>query len=326
MRSVIFKSFGVPAEVLQLGEMPRPEPAAGQVRIAMKMSPIHNHDLSIIRGVYGYKPTLPAVPGTEAVGVIDALGDGVTRWKIGQRVTLASSRGAWAESFVADQRVPMAIPDSISDEAACQLTAMPLSALMLLEDQQLTAGQWMIQNTANGAVGKTLARIAALRGINVVNLVRRDAGVAELEQQGIGNAVSTERSGWEDRVKAITGGAPILRAIDSIGGDVNGIMSTLADGGTLWSFGAMSGKPLKISPDNLLFKQTIVRGYWISKRLETTGVTDIARMMGELIGMVESGTIKLTVDRAFDLSEVVDAVKASDQPGRSGKIVLTNHP
>ena len=326
MRSVIFKSFGAPAEVLELGERDRPEPAAGQVRIAMTMSPIHNHDLSIIRGVYGYKPTLPAVPGTEAVGVIDAVGEGVTRWKIGQRVTLANARGAWAEAFVVDQKLPMAIPDLLSDEAACQLVAMPLSALMLLEDQELTAGQWMIQNTANGAVGKTLATIAALRGINVVNLVRRDAGISKLEQHGIGNAVSTERTGWEDRVKVITGGAPILRAVDSIGGDVNGIMSTLADGGTLWSFGAMSGKALKIAPDNLLFKQTIVRGYWITKRLETTSATDMARMMGELIGMVEAGALKLTVEQAFDLSRVVDAVTASDTPGRGGKIVLINRP
>ena len=103
-------------------------------------------------------------------------------------------------------------------------------------------------------------------------------------------------------------------------------MSTLADGGTLWSFGAMSGKALKIAPDNLLFKQTIVRGYWITKRLETTSATDMARMMGELIGMVEAGALKLTVEQAFDLSRVVDAVTASDTPGRGGKIVLINRP
>lgn len=104
MRSVVFESFGKPSEVLTLAERPQPVPGAGEVRVRMRMSPIHNHDLAIVSGTYGYKPPLPAVPGTEAVGVVDALGEGVTHLKTGQRVMLAGASATWAECFLARPR------------------------------------------------------------------------------------------------------------------------------------------------------------------------------------------------------------------------------
>lgn len=324
MRSVIIESFGSPKDVLKLGERPLPEPAAGQVRVRMTMSPIHNHDLAIIRGVYGYKPPLPAVPGTEAVGVVDALGEGVSSLAKGQRVMMAGASATWAEHFLAPADRLLAVPDSLPDEAACQLIAMPLSAALLLDDLKLEAGQWMVQNTANGAVGKTVAGLAKARGVHVVNLVRRDAGVAELDALGIAHGVSTEQPGWEKRVAEITGGAPILRGVDSVGGETaDQVANLLAPGGTLVSFGAMSGKPLVISAQNLIFKQTTVTGFWGAKRVESTPAAERARVIGSLIAAIGTGDLKLPVDEAFDIADVARAAQASDRPGRSGKIVLT---
>jgi NADPH:quinone reductase-like Zn-dependent oxidoreductase len=324
MRSVIFESFGNPSEVLTLAERPMPEPAAGQVRVRMTMSPMHNHDIAIIRGVYGYKPPLPAVPGTEAVGVVDALGEGVTHLKTGQRVMLAGASATWAEFFLAPAAKLIPVPDALSDALACQLIAMPLSAAMLLEDLQLKSGEWLVQNTANGAVGKTVAMLAQARGINVVNLVRRDAGVAELTALGIANGVSTEQPGWEARVKEITGGASILKAVDSIGGDAaNQIMNLTAVGATLVSFGAMSGKPLQIGADNLIFKQATVKGFWGAKRSEATPPAELARLIGELIRLAMSGELRLPVEATFDLADAAKAGAASAVPGRAGKVVLT---
>ena len=324
MRSVIFESFGNPADVLALGERPLPQPGPGQVRVRMSMSPIHNHDLAIIRGVYGYKPPLPAVPGTEAVGVVDALGEGVTHLKPGQRVMQAGASATWAECFLAPAAKLIPVPDAVPDSVACQLVAMPLSAAMLLEDLQLKAGDWMVQNTANGAVGKTVAMLAQARGISVVNLVRRDAGVAELEALGISHGVSTEQPDWEARVKDITGGAAILKAVDSIGGEAaNQIMSVCAAGVTLVSFGAMSGKPLSIGADNLIFKQATVKGFWGAKRTENTPPGDLMRMIGELIRLASTGELKLPVEASFDLAQAAQAAAASAVPGRAGKVTLT---
>ncbi len=324
MRSVVFESFGDPGTVLTLGERPMPEPAAGQVRVKMRMSPIHNHDLAIIRGVYGYKPPLPAVPGTEAVGTVDALGEGVSHLKPGQRVMMAGASATWAEFFLAPAAKLIPVPDAVPDSMACQLIAMPLSAAMLLEDLQLTKGEWMVQNTANGAVGKTLAMLAQAKGIHVVNLVRRDAGVAELQALGIAHGVSTEQAGWEARVKDITQGASIVRAVDSIGGDAaNQILNVTAAGVTLVSFGAMSGKPLVVGADNLIFKQATIKGFWGSKRTETTPPAELARLIGELIRLAATGELKLPVEASFDIAQAAAAAAASAVPGRAGKITLT---
>ncbi len=324
MRSVVFESFGDPASVLILAERPQPEPAAGQVRVKMRMSPIHNHDLAIIRGVYGYKPPLPAVPGTEAVGLVDALGAGVTHLQVGQRVMMAGASATWAEYFLAPAAKLIPVPDAVPDSVACQLIAMPLSAAMLLEDLQLSTGDWMVQNTANGAVGKTVAMLAQAKGIHVVNLVRRDAGVGELQALGIANGVSTEQVGWETRVKEITGGAPIVRAVDSIGGEAaNQILNVTAPGVTLVSFGAMSGKPLVVAADNLIFKQATIKGFWGSKRTETTPPADLARLVGELIRLAATGALKLPVEASYDIAQAAAAATASAVPGRAGKITLT---
>lgn len=180
MRSLIHDSFGEPAELLHLADLPTPEPGPGKVRIRTTLSPIHNHDLWTIRGSYGYKPPLPAIGGSEAVGVVEAVGEGVDAALLGQRIAVAGVHGSWAEYFLASPGGLVPVPDAVSDEAAAQLIAMPFSAISLLEVLSVAEGDWIIQNAANGAVGKTLAMLAKGRGVNTINLVRRDAGVAEL--------------------------------------------------------------------------------------------------------------------------------------------------
>ncbi len=115
MRSIIHCNFGEPAEVLQLAEMPQPEPQAGEVRIKTILSPMHNHDVWTVRGNYGYKPALPAIGGSEAVGVIDALGEGVSGVALGQRVAAAAVHGSWAEYFIAPAQGVVPLNDAIDE-------------------------------------------------------------------------------------------------------------------------------------------------------------------------------------------------------------------
>ncbi|MBB3950176.1 alcohol dehydrogenase catalytic domain-containing protein [Aureimonas jatrophae] len=191
MRSLVFDRFGDPAEVLSLSEREPPAPGPGEARLRMVLSPIHNHDLMTIAGTYGHKPPLPAVGGTEALGIVEALGDGVDHLRVGQRVT-GGARQTWADRYLVDARQARPVPDAIADETACQLIAMPLSARMLLATLGLGRGDWLVQNSANGAVGRLVSRFAAEQGINVLGLVRRDAAVDELAAVGITRVVSTE--------------------------------------------------------------------------------------------------------------------------------------
>lgn len=323
MRCVVIDRFGEPAQVVQGGERPLPEPGAGEVRVRMRLSPIHNHDLAIVRGVYGYRPALPAVPGSEALGVVDALGDGVQGLRPGQRVATAAAGGTWAEYFTCQAAKLVPVPDGLPDEAACQLLAMPLSALMLLHDLQLQPGQWIVQNAANGAVGKTLAALAATRGVRVLNLVRRSAALADLQAAGIGDGVATDTPDWKARVAELTGGAPIVRAIDSIGGEAaNELMSLLAEGGELVSFGSLTFEPLRIGAQHLIFKQASVRGYWASKRLAATPPADLARMVAELAAAAAKGTLQLPVGAVYGLDQAGEAMAEAERVGRGGKVLL----
>lgn len=322
MRSVVFGRFGEPSEVLGTAERPLPQPGPGEIRVRLVLSPIHNHDLWTIRGTYGVKPALPATGGTEALGIVDALGEGVSGPAVGRRVVITGIAGVWSDYFLAPAARAIPIPDSIDDETACQLIAMPVSALILLHDLEVKAGDWIAQNAANGAVGRLVARLAAKRGARVLSVVRHDAGLAELAAAGIGDAVSSEGEGWQERVQAITGGAPILRAVDSVGGAAaNQLAELLAPGGRLVSFGAMSDRPLEISSGLLIFRRITVSGFWAAVRTGELG-PKLGEMIGELIGMAASGELRLPVDGVFPLDKAAEAAAASDRPGRGGKVVL----
>lgn len=323
MRAVIHHQFGDPAEVLGVEDVPTPEPGPGEVRVRTLLATIHNHDLWTVRGSYGFKPELPARAGTEAVGVVEALGEGVDRLVVGQRVASGGTFGAWAEQFVAPAAALIPVPDDIPDEAAAQLVSMPFSAISLLASLELAPGDWLVQNAANGAVGRMVAQLGAARGINVVGLVRRAAAVAELAAQGIGRVVATDDDGWQDRVREITGGAPIKVGVDSVGGRASGeVLSMLAENGTLVVFGAMQSPTMEIASGDVIFKQATVRGFWGSVVSRTMPAEQRRTLFAELISRIADGSLTLPVDDIRPLGEIREAAAANAAPGRSGKVLL----
>jgi NADPH:quinone reductase-like Zn-dependent oxidoreductase len=324
MTALVQHEFGDPSVVLSVEERPMPEPGPGQVRVRTLLSPIHNHDLWTVRGTYGFKPELPAGAGTEAVGVVDAVGAGVEAPAVGTRVVTGGTFGVWADYFVAGAAGLIPVPDALPDEAAAQLVSMPFSALSLLHSLELGEGEWLIQNAANGAVGRMVAQLAAARGVNVVGLVRRSAGVEELRAQGIERIVATDSEDWRERVAAITGGAPIRVGIDSVGGRAAGdIASVLAEKGKLVVFGAMASPTLEISSGDIIFKQVTVTGFWGSVVSREMPADLRGQLFGELIGRALDGSLTLPVAAIHPFERIADAVAASGEPGRVGKVLLT---
>lgn len=323
MRSVGHDTFGAPEKVLTQREVETPVAGPGQVLVRTVLSPIHNHDLVTVTGNYGVKPALPAVGGTEAVGVVDAVGEGVDEALVGGRVAVAGSPGTWAEHFVAPAGALVPVPDAMTDEAAAQLISMPFSAISLVEFLGVQEGDWIVQTAANGAVGKIVAVLAKSRGLNVVNLVRREAAVAELAELGIGNAIATESADWVEQARALIGDAGARAAVDSVGGEVANVLAQLlGEDGLLVTFGAASNQPLVISSGPIIFKQLTVKGFWGAKVSQATSAEDRTRMFGELIGLVLDGSLSLTSGGTFGLDQPTDAVLASQSPGRTGKIMF----
>lgn len=323
MRAITHNTFGDPADVLQVTEKEIPTPGPGQVRIRVTLATIHNHDLWTVKGSYGFVPDLPAAAGTEAVGIVDALGEGVEGLQVGQRVASGTSFGIWAEYALADASGLIPVPEQLSDESAAQLVAMPFSAISLLDFLDMKPGEWLIQNSANGAVGRMLAQLAESRGIHVVGLVRRDAGVQELAAQNISGVVSTETPGWEKQVEEITGGASIAVALDSVGGSsAADLVKLLGEGGTLVSFGAMGNPIMEIPSGPVIFKHITVKGFWGSKVSREMSAEKKTQLFGELIARILDGTLTLPVDSTFDAADIVSAVRASNEPGRAGKVLI----
>lgn len=323
MRALVHHTFGDPAAVLAVEERPLPQPGPGQVRVRTLLSPIHNHDLWTVRGTYGFKPELPAQAGTEAVGVVDALGEGVDQLAIGQRVTTGGTFGVWAEHFVASAAGLIPVPDALSDEIAAQLVSMPFSALSLLHSLDLNEGDWMIQNAANGAVGRMVAQLGAARGINVVGLVRRADGVEELRAQGIERIIATDSPDWREQLTALTGGAPIRVGIDSVGGHAAGdVLSALAVNGTLVVFGAMASPTLELASGDVIFKQATVKGFWGSVVSREMPAELRGQLFQELIARVLDGSMTLPVAASYAFADISAAVAASAEPGRVGKVLL----
>ena len=323
MRSATYNEFGRPTDVLSLGDRPIPEPKANEVRVKTVLASIHNHDLLTIRGKYGFKPTMPAIGGSEAVGIIDAVGSEVKNLTVGQRVAAASVQATWAEYFVAPEHMIFPIPDSLEDEMAAQLIAMPLSALMLLEFLEVERGQWIIHNAANGAVGKSLAMLAAARGIHTINVVRSSDAIEELAALNIKHNVNTDDADWKEQVKAIIGDDKISAAVDSVGGEDSGdLLSLLGHYGTFAVFGAMSGKPMVLNSTHMIFKQATIKGFWGSKLSQEMSIETKQRLVDELIERAVNGQLKLPTEATFDLADILKAVDGKLQAGKNGKVLL----
>ncbi|MDF2558902.1 MAG: NADPH:quinone oxidoreductase [Microbacterium sp.] len=323
MRALIHPTFGDPEQVLRIEDRPLPEPGAGQVRVRTILSPIHNHDLWTVRGTYGFKPELPAASGTEAVGIVDALGAGVDHLAVGQRVATGGTFGAWSEYFLASAAGLIPVPDALSDEDAAQLVSMPFSTITLLRFLDVKPGEWIVQNAANGAVGRMLAQLGAARGVNVLGLVRRTAGIEELRTQGIEGVVATDQDDWREQVARLTGGAPIVAGVDSVGGASAGdVLSLLAEGGTLVAFGAMESPTMEIASSDVIFKQATVKGFWGSKVMPSLDPATRGELFGELVQRVTDGTLTLPVAGIFDAADIGAAVQASNTAGRIGKVLL----
>ncbi|MBO0344691.1 zinc-binding dehydrogenase [Roseibium sp. CAU 1637] len=323
MKTIAYVTFGEPEAVLYVSDTDKPSAAAGEVLLRMVLSPIHNHDLWTTRGKYGYKPDLPAQGGTEALGIVEAVGEGVDTELIGKRVVAAGVQASWSAYFTAKAEAIVPLPDQISDEVGCQLIAMPFSALALLEFLDVQKGDWVIQTASNGTVGKVFADLAKARGINTLNLVRRAEAVSELQDLGFANVLSTSEDGWQNKARTIIGDTGARAAVDSVGGPVvEDIAELLGVDGLLVVFGSGAGVPLQLSAMTMISKHLVVKGFWGSRVIGDMPADEKRRLIVELVTLAAKNELRLSAGGIFPLEDIKSAVEASLTAGKSGKILL----
>ncbi len=326
MRALQFEQTGDPKEVLRMRQLPVPEPGPGEVRLAMRLRPINPSDVLQVRGVYGRRPPLPAIAGLEGLSLVDALGQGVSGYSIGQRVVPLGLQGSWADYVVTQADNLVAIPDGLSDEAAAQVIVNPLTAwIMAVEELKLGAGDWLVQTAAGSVVGRCLIQIAKLRGYKTLNLVRRQEQVAELLAEGADEVLWTEDPKWMDRAQSIVGARGAAAGVDAVGGSLGGSVAMLLKrDGTLLVYGALSMDPLRVAGGQLIFRTLTVRGFWLTDWKIRTPKHERDAIINALLDAMSKGQISPPVEAIFPLAEFQAAIERADIPGRKGKVLLAD--
>ena len=325
MQGIRFHRFGPPGEVLQLEDLPLPEPGPGQVRLRLTHRPINPSDLLSISGDYGRLPRLPATPGLEGVGRVDAVGAGMTGWQPGARAIPLGASGTWSEYILADAARLLPVPETVSDETAAQFVVNPVTAWVMLEDELgLQPGDWVLQTAAGSTLGRVVIQLARLRGYRTVNLVRRRDQVDELLALGADAAFATDEAGVVERVRELTGGRGVKGALEAVGGETAALaLRCLCSGGTMLVYGLLSGESWPIHNGEMLFRGLTVRGFWLSHWFQHTPPAPVQATLLQLMQLMAADDLVPPVEASYDLADFRAAIAHAERPGRQGKVLLT---
>jgi NADPH:quinone reductase-like Zn-dependent oxidoreductase len=329
MKAVVLDRWGPPEEVLEVREIPEPDPGPGQVRVRMLASPINPSDLLMIEGKYGRQPRLPATPGFEGAGIVEAGSGLLARRVMGRRVAVLNSGGGnWQEKVVIPARQAVPVPRELSDEQAATFFVNPASALVMTRYVlRVPKGAWLLQTAAGSALGRMVIRLGQRDGFRTLNVVRRREQAEELLHLGGTAAVATNDERLFDRVHALTKGEGVLYAIDAVGGATGSeAIRCLGRGGRLLVYGTLAGEPIEIDPRILLPGQKRVEGFWLSEWVRDQGVITMLLLFRRISKLLRAGILTSEVGTTFPLAQVRDAVRQAAQPGRHGKVLLRIAP
>src|ERR1700687_1018340 len=308
MRAIQLTAYGDPVEGLKYVNIAAPEaPGPNQVLIGVAFSPIDPIDLSLARVIYGVHPALPTVIGNEGVGRVLNVGVGVKNVKVGDRVLAPLSSFTWRERMIASADGLFALPpDADPRQLAMLAINPPTAALLLSEYVDLKAGEWVVQNSANSAVGRWVIAFAKTRGLKTANIVRRKELVPELQALGA-DVVVVDSPDVSKEIKTAVGQAEIRLALDGVSGPATGTLaSTLSPHGTLVSYAAMSLGRMALSPLDVIFKPLTVRGFWLG---HPESVAKMAPAVAQAAEMIASGRVNIPVAATYALSSIKEAVE-----------------
>lgn len=295
----------------------------GEVRIEVLAAPINPSDVLTLTGEYGLLPRLPAIGGNEGVGRIIECAADVSAPAVGTVVLLPVGCGSWSTHLQLPAKALVPLPAGVDPIQLSMLTVNPPTALLMLREfVDLQPGDWVIQNAANSAVGGYLIQIAALRGLNTLNVVRRESAAAAVREVGAEH-VLVDGEDLPTRVRALVGDAPVRLGIDCVGGlATENLARCLAEGSTLVNYGAMSGERCMISPRYFVFGDLTLRGFWLSQWFQRADPAQRQAVFAEVGGLIATGQIKARVQATYGIEEIARAVAAAASGERDGKIVL----
>jgi NADPH:quinone reductase len=308
MKAIRFEKTGGP-EVLQYMDYDLPPPGPGQVRIKHTVIGVNFIDTYHRSGLYPLP--LPSGLGSEAAGVIETVGQGVTGFRAGERVGYCSGAlGAYAEANNAPADKVVKLPDGVSDEIAAASMLKGMTAQYLLRQiHRVHAGETIVFHSSAGGVGQIACQWAKHLGVTVIGSTTSPNKVEQAKENGCDYVLNTREPGWEKKVREITKGAGVPVVYDSIGKDTfEASLDCLQVRGLMVSFGNSSG-PVTPFPLGIL----ATKGSLMLTRPTLAHFTRTAKEMQEaaddLFAVLKSGAVKVAVHQRFALK---DAAKAHE--------------
>ena len=337
MKALIFHETGEPKSVLKLEEIPPPSLAPGEALVRVLLSPINPSDLHMVRGRYGYQPELPASPGIEGVGIVEALGPGVQAPgvqgpTVGTRVVFVHTWSTWREQIVCpvDRLVP--VPDGVDDSAAATSYINPLTAWALTRSaHNLKEGDWLLQTAAASSVGKLVLQLAQQYRFKTINVIRRREQETIIRNLGGNEVICTADEDLRARLQELTAGKGVERAIDCVAGELGAeIARNLAPAGTMLVYGALSSHrqtdPAKFTmplfAPRLIYSTATVRGWWLPRWVPSQPLAEVRAATSDLLTMLSNGALTPPAVVRYPLKDFQEAVRLADGEAGQEKVLL----
>ncbi len=321
MKAIVCHEWGGPHR-LRFGELPLPEPKAGEVRLKVLAAGVNFPDALIIQKRYQVQPPLPFVPGTEVAGVVDAVGEGVSLAK-GTRVVAFVGTGGFAEYVCANAALTIPLPAGVPDEVAAGFTMTYATSQHALRDRaQLQAGETLLVLGAGGGVGLAAVELGKLAGARVIAAASTDEKLAACHAAGADALINYSTLDLRESVKTLTDGKGADVVYDPVGGGyTEPALRALGWRGRLLVVGFANGEIPSIRINLLLLKEASLVGvYWgeFAKREPKAN----AGMIGELMGWLAQGRLKPRVSHVYPLHETPRALDDLLHRRAIGKLVI----
>lgn len=320
-KAIQIDRFGGP-EVMQWRELALQGPAAGEVLVRHTAIGLNFIDTYHRSGLYPLE--LPAGLGTEAAGVVEAVGDGVEQLSVGDRVAwLGVPPGAYAEQRIYPAERLVRLPDDISNETAAAGLLKGLTAWYLLHRSYAAQpGDWVLLYAAAGGVGSIAARWAAAKGVRVIGVAGSAAKAARAQENGCEAVIAADADDFVAEVRALTGGEGVAAVYDSVGRDTFfQSLDCLRTHGTMVSYGNATGAvdpvaPMELARRGSLFLTRPLVFDFIRTRQELAAAT------AALFNAIQSGAAAVTVDQHYPLQDAAQAHIDLEARRTTGSTVL----
>lgn len=312
MRAVQIKEFGGP-EVLEVVELPDPEPAEGEVVVDVARAGMNFADTHQRENDYLAKAELPLIPGGEISG----------RTPDGRRVAAMLMNGGYAEKVAVPRRALVPIPDDVSDDQAAGVLLQGLTAWTLLRiSGRVQTGESVVVQAAGGGTGTLAVQLAKRLGAGPVIALASTPEKRELaERLGADASVDSRSENLAEEILAANGGSQVDVVLEMSGGAAfDACLSVLAPFGRLVTFGIASREPNVVKTQKLMRTSRAVVGFWLVHLLQRPDLLE--RGISELLEAVASGKLEVVISDTYGLSDVGRAHQALQGRSTQGKLLL----